>query len=251
MSSHDDMLEMVALFAVGALNKREARQVAVHLHGCTECQHEYNYLEPAVTATATSAEKGPEATTCARMKARIMRAVAPSSQKAPKTSARVWPAYLATAASLLFALATTIANIALNGQLREAQIHVNELHAQLATTSRNGAAQRAMLADLVAGDAKHFAVPGGEVIRRGDHVYLAMRSLPAPPKGHTYQAWILAVGAKAVTPSIRFVPSAAGIAVISLPEHASAINAIAVSIEPDGGSKAPTTKPLFIQPIAS
>jgi anti-sigma-K factor RskA len=73
-----------------------------------------------------------------------------------------------------------------------------------------------------------------------------MDGMPMPPKGHVYQAWTQHVGAQKMAPSITFMPDRSGVALVSLPMNASAIAAVAVSVEPEGGSKAPTTKPEFV-----
>jgi anti-sigma-K factor RskA len=82
------------------------------------------------------------------------------------------------------------------------------------------------------------------VLTHGDRLYLAMHGLPAPPRGRVYQAWTLAKGAKSVAPSVTFTPAGGGIAVVRLPEAATTIAAVAVSVEPEGGSKQPTTTPI-------
>jgi len=37
---------------------------------------------------------------------------------------------------------------------------------------------------------------------------------------------------------------------VQLPVNASGLAAVALSVEPEGGSKAPTSKPTFIQPLS-
>ena len=74
--------------------------------------------------------------------------------------------------------------------------------------------------------------------------------LPPLPKGKVYQAWTLPKGAKAVQPSLTFSPNADGVAVVALPVDASKVGAVAVSVEPEGGSKTPTTTPTFVRPIS-
>ncbi|MGB6986475.1 MAG: zf-HC2 domain-containing protein [Candidatus Aquilonibacter sp.] len=44
MNAHDEMLDNVAVYALGALNGDEARVVALHLRTCAGCQAEYNAL---------------------------------------------------------------------------------------------------------------------------------------------------------------------------------------------------------------
>jgi anti-sigma-K factor RskA len=228
MTSHDEMLDNIAMYALGSLSPEEAAEVAAHIETCKECRAEYQFMRPAVTAVAHSAEACADASTGAAaasplIKARVMQRVRAEArqQRVP----RVWPAYLFAAACLAIALITGLAQIALNARL---------------------VSQGQTIADLTAPDARRFAFSGGEVLTRGDHLYLAMRDLPAPPPGHVYQAWTLAKGAKAVAPSTTFLPGSGGATVVRLPETATTLAAVAVSVEPMGGSKQPTTKPIAL-----
>jgi anti-sigma-K factor RskA len=81
-------------------------------------------------------------------------------------------------------------------------------------------------------------------------MYLTLAKLPPLPRGKVYQAWTLPKGAKAVQPSLTFSPNADGVAVVALPVDASKVGAVAVSVEPEGGSKTPTTTPTFVRPIS-
>ena len=56
MTSHDEMLDNVAAYALGLLPASEAAAVADHLKTCESCRAEYDFLRPAVTALAYSAE---------------------------------------------------------------------------------------------------------------------------------------------------------------------------------------------------
>jgi anti-sigma-K factor RskA len=228
MTPHDEMLDNIAMYALGSLSPEEAAEVAAHIETCKECRAEYQFMRPAVTAVAHSAEACADASTGAAaasplIKARVMQRVRAEArqQRVP----RVWPAYLFAAACLAIALITGLAQIALNARL---------------------ISQGQTIADLTAPDARRFAFSGGEVLTRGDHLYLAMRDLPAPPPGHVYQAWTLAKGAKAVAPSTTFLPGSGGATVVRLPETATTLAAVAVSVEPTGGSKQPTTKPIAL-----
>ena len=80
----------------------------------------------------------------------------------------------------------------------------------------------------------------------GTHLYIALHNLPAPPEGHVYQAWTLPKASKTMAPSVTFEPGKSGATVVRLPEAATAIVAVAVSVEPEGGSKQPTTKPIAV-----
>jgi anti-sigma-K factor RskA len=102
------------------------------------------------------------------------------------------------------------------------------------------------LADLTSTDSQHYAVNGGDVVRHGNRLYIAMEAMGMPPHGKVYQAWLMHNGAKQMTPSVTFMPDRNGIAVIHIPAQASQIAMVAVSMEPEGGSKQPTSKPTFV-----
>jgi hypothetical protein len=157
---------------------------------------------------------------------------------------------LVAAAAVVFALVSTVQDIRLRSDLANAQRTSAQLQTRVAETQQTNENERDMLADLFAGNAKRYAVPNGEVIARGSHVYFALRTLPTLPKGKVYQAWTLAKGAKAVAPSVTFTPNGSGSAVVELPANATSLAAVALSVEPEGGSKAPTSKPTFIQPLS-
>ena len=50
MNSHDEMLEAVALLALGALPESEAAATASHAAACPECRAEYAELRAAADA---------------------------------------------------------------------------------------------------------------------------------------------------------------------------------------------------------
>jgi len=248
MNAHDDsMLDSVAVYALGALPPAEANAVRAHLETCAECREEYRQLLPAVSAVGASAE---DSEPSPLLKKRIMRQIRPNVGEMKAVRPIVWPAYAVAAACLVVALVTGIMNISLNSELRQNQTQLAQLSAHSAQVTRELALQRTAIADLVAPDSQRFPVQtgeaNGEVVRHGSRIYIAMNALPAPPKGKVYQAWTLRTGASTMSPSVTFVPNGNGVAVVPIPVNAKQISAVAVSVEPDGGSKQPTSKPTFV-----
>jgi anti-sigma-K factor RskA len=233
MRSHDEMLDAVAAYALGALSPHEASEVVAHLRDCPECRAEYRLLQPAVTAVAYSAEACADAGSGATvasplLKARIMKQVRGEIRR-PRESRR-WPAYAAAAACLALAIIAGGFDLSLSDRL-------NRERAQIAE-------QNQTIADFMAPDSHRRAFAHGEVLMHGQRLYIAMRDMPMPPRGKVYQAWTLAKGAKNVAPSKTFMPAATGMTVVRLPEAATTLAAVAVSIEPEGGSQQPTSKPI-------
>jgi anti-sigma-K factor RskA len=259
MNAHDAMLDDVAVYALGALPRDEARAVREHMAICPECTAEYRRLKPAVDAVAYSAEACPDAVSGAvvpspRLKARIMDQVRGSA--APRRLSNVgemravrpivWPAYAVAAACLAVALVTSAFNISLNEELHQSQAQFAQLGTHTKLLNRQVAAQRTELADLTSTDSQHYAVEDGEVVRHGNRLYIAMDSMSMPPRGKVYQAWIMRKGGTQMTPSVTFMPDRSGTAVVHIPARASQVVEVAVSMEPEGGSKHPTSKPAFL-----
>ncbi|HEY5258575.1 MAG TPA: anti-sigma factor [Candidatus Baltobacteraceae bacterium] len=244
--THDAFLDDVAAYALGSLRATDAARVREHLRLCPQCAAEYAALSEATTALAMGAqacqtgENGPQVS--AFLKGRIMRDVratldgdrrvdAPSM----RSHAATWPAYFTAAACLAIALIATASNFWLASRLSQAR--------------QDAAAMQTMLADTASAQARRIAVHDGDVIVRDGRVYIAMHDMTQPPKGMVYQAWTLARGAKTVAPSLTFMPDAQGVAIVAVPMDARALAAVAVSVEPAGGSKAPTTKPIAFAAI--
>lgn len=218
---HEEMLDLVAAYALGVVTPAEAEDVRRHLAHCETCRAEYAALRPAVDTLALEAQADVDDVTAARMKRRLMAQVAPPKRR------RFSVAPLVAAAAIVAFLATAFWSVGLHDRV-----------AQLETQN----------ADLSSPDAERYLVPGGTIVRNAGRVYVALSALPAPPAGHVYQVWTLARDAKAVEPSITFVPQAAH-AVVQIPNVPPDLAAIAVSVEPSGGSRQPTTKPLFLRKL--
>jgi len=198
-------------------------------------------LRPAVTAVAYSAEACESSASGAAvvsplLKARIMRQVRAGSP--PQRASRVWPVYLAAAACMALALFAGWQNVLLRHEVAQYQAQsVQQMQAQRR-------AQAQMLADLTASDSKRMPFRHGAVVMRGPHLYIATENMPMPPPGKVYQVWTLAKGATRVAPSSTFMPAPGGATVVRLPETATRLAAVALSVEPEGGSRQPTTKPI-------
>ncbi len=210
MSTHDEMLDSVAVYALGALDAAEARAVEEHLRTCDLCRAEYDALRPVVTAVGSAV--GTDLAPSALLKARIMREV--RSQKARAPRAVSWLPYAFAAACLLLAAGL-------------GAVVVEQNHA---------------IIDLAS--AQRYSFEHGEVLVSHDRLYVVARGLPALPNGKVYQLWTLAKGASNVTPSVTFTPDKGGNAIVPIPIDTADTVATAISIEPEGGSQQPTTKPI-------
>lgn len=245
MMAHDEMLDNVAVYALGVLPDSEARAVAEHLQTCDECREEYRQLSPAVTAIGRSAEVFEAADSPGPLlKARIMREI----RRAPEVSGHIArpPSYLGllAAACLVFAIAAGLLDWTLRRHVERDQAQIAAQSALLAQQSATLQRQSATIGDLA--NSKRYAFGPGTLLVNGPRLYIAMRALPPPPKGKVYQAWTLPKGSKRMAPSVTFEPGAGGATLLRLPESAQRVTAVAVSVEPAGGSLQPTSKPIAV-----
>jgi anti-sigma-K factor RskA len=255
--NRDEMMESVALYALGVLPREEAALIAAFIANDLEARREYLDLRAAADAIAHSADEPVDSATSSRMKERLMARVraAASGQTAARSRVQaaypawIWGAGLATAAAVVFSVVTVAQDVNLRGNLAAAQRRIQVLAAQNSQIERVAAQDRRTLTDLLAPDAKRYEVAAGTVVVRRDRIYFAFSKLPPPPKGHVYQAWTAPKGSTTVAPSVTFSPNADGVAVVALPVDATRVGAVAVSVEPEGGSKAPTTTPTFVKPL--
>jgi len=250
----EQLLDLVAAYALGVLPAAQYSLVASFILADADARREYNELRATANMVGLSAEEPVDSARAARMKERLMAAVRSDASprrvpSATRTSA-MWGTTLAAAAAVVFALVSVIQNFSLRSDLHESQQRVATLQTRILADRRTVARDRTMLTDLTASDAKRYTVAYGTVVTRGEHVYLALGSLPALAPGKVYQAWTLARGAKAVAPSVTFTPSQNGLTLVPIPDNAGSLAAVAVSVEPQGGSRQPTTKPAFVQPLS-
>lgn len=158
----------------------------------------------------------------------------------------VWPAYLVAAVCFAVAVALSLMNLSLLEQLRTAQAAATREQTRTTNVVRALASERSMLEDLMDADAQRFAITNGQVVLVRDRVYITMHDLAEPPRGKVYEAWTQPRNSSTFVPASTFVPDAHGVAVVGLLPAARDTGSVAVTVEPEGGSKAPTGKMLVI-----
>ena len=130
----------------------------------------------------------------------------------------------AVAATLAVALVGSLAwNVALRGQLDERV--VTDTYAIVAIGPAEGT--------------------NGEVlvVENQDSALVALSNLPALEPGQVYQVWLIDDGDP--VPNVTFQPNVAGAASVAVPGDVGAYRTLAITVEPSGGSIAPTTNPII------
>jgi anti-sigma-K factor RskA len=241
MAHDDDFLDLVAVLALGSLPEAEARRVASHLATCDTCRALFADLRPAADLIGYANEPAVlDELTSARMKARLMRVVRADVERvAPRRQAAPAAGWFAAAAAIVLAVLVGADDLAFRNSSE---------HAAARQRSELAAADAQVIA-LLAPGGKHFAVPQGEVVASAGRIVMAMKLAPLPA-GKVYEVWTLPKGAKAVQPSVTFSPAANGVAIVEIPVDPTGLAAVAVSVEPAGGSKAPTSSPTFVRKLS-
>lgn len=214
---HDDsMAELAALDALGALEVDEATLIREHMATCDACRAEYRRASRATAALAMSAAEAPPPA----LRARVWDAVS----KMPRAG-KVIPLWRRPATLVAVVAAIVIAVVGIN-QLR---------HGPAPERTWAGACTPAT------------ECTGARVVAlAGDRLRLEASGLKQLPKGKAYQAWIIPPKAKAPLPEPTFAVDASGSGSVEMSGTAMHGTVVAVTVEPEGGSQSPTTKPFLI-----
>jgi hypothetical protein len=267
-TGHDDTFyDTIAALALGVLPAGEAAQLAKHISGCADCRLLYGTMRAAADLVGYQEEALGDRfdeVSRFRLKTRVMKSIrsaepepvlpslngksrVPSARLQPIQ--RTWLAWAIAAAAIVIAAVDTISNTSLRDQNDRLAAIAGQQSSVAVVASEQARELDRRVAQMVAPGGKRYPFAGGMIVAANGHLVIAMRDLPALPKGKVYQAWTRKRGAAKMTPGATFSPDAAGIAFVDVPVSDHEISAVAVSVEPATGSKAPTTKPSFIRTL--
>lgn len=270
--THDDVRETLPLFVVGTDDRATRTELLEHLATCEECRRLLRDYHQAADALAHSVPQiRPRPELRARTLAAIVGGEAPRAVPAPPSTAPAvapparggWAPWLAAAAALVAALATAgllqmRAEVAdLRATVALWQARVADAEARLADAARNAQASQATLVtyrrqlDVMTADDLLLVSLGGLppasaaqgkafVSQSQNAILFTARDLPALPAERVYQLWAVA-GGQAISAG-TFVPDARGRSqlVADVPTLTVRPDALAVTVEPEGGVPAPT-----------
>jgi Anti-sigma-K factor rskA, C-terminal len=232
---HDEtMRDLASLYAIEALEQGadDWRLIRAHLPECAICQDEYRVARAGASALALSVAEAPPAELRARILSALPARTASSNVVALRR--RLFVA-LATAAAILVGLgaylSTTTAPTAV---------------APTPTASKTTTATWTAACAPKLGPGCH--AQGTISASPSNSMTFAMHGLAALPPGKTYQTWVIAPGASP-TPEPTFLPDSRGEGSVVIPVAPRKGLIVAVTVEPSGGSRKPTTKPFLVVSI--
>jgi anti-sigma-K factor RskA len=220
---HTTFKDEVGAYLLGALSDAERASFEGHLVDCPECRHEVERLRPAADMLPRSVEQVEPPPSLKRSLMEVVEREAKEHDGAPE---RV-------------SLGERLREL-LGGSLRPALVGAAVV---LAVAVGFGVAQlggedtRTITAQTTLPDAS------GSLKVHDDDAILEVRGMPSLEQGRVYQAWVQRDGM--IEPEPTFEVGADGRGVVAVPEDLSEADAVMVTREPSGGSRAPSEKPIL------
>jgi anti-sigma-K factor RskA len=262
-AGQDSPQDLAAAYVLGALSADESHRFEAFLATSPETQREVReYREVA----ALLALGGPDATSSlpGGLRARVVTRVAeqkPGPLSAVHEPAAVRPSsvvWVALAASLLLAIGLGAGLVSARERLAALETELVARNATLSHTAQQLAARQATLNSILEPGVELYQLtssgdpePGIQLFwnrQRNQAIVHGFRLKPVPT-GKAYQLWFIKGGAP--VPSVTFKPEADGHAKVenvAVPESG-ALTAAAVTVEPEGGSRQPTSPILMVGPL--
>ena len=238
--THDEMKELYELYVLGALEQDETAAIDEHVR--TECAHCLQQIQDARFVAAALSGIAEPVEPSARLRKRVIAIVKPEPPQ------RNWLFALgslsaACAALLIFALWTASSARSYRAQVADLQTERSQLREAVQILSRS----ETKTVQFGLANQPH----GRVFVNRNRGIVFVGSQLPTLASDRTFQLWL--IPAKGAPESVGvFRPNTTGdfVKVRREPVDTSRIHAVAVSVEPPGGSPAPTTTPILIVPLA-
>ncbi|HTC95224.1 MAG TPA: anti-sigma factor [Terriglobales bacterium] len=253
---HEQYAEDLALYAVGALEAGSCAQLEQHLKQCPACRHELEAMrgDAALLALAVSGPAPPQ-----RSRQRLLAAIAAGKEAQPESLRafavrRPWWSFAPVFASLLLAI-FAILLLRENMSLKQTN---DQLKRQVSDAENENQKAREIVALITAKDAMHVSLvsAGSPPAPHVKTIYqpstgrlcLMASNLNPLPAHMTYELWLIPKKG-APMPAGTFKPDAHGMAMM-MPENPEVpawteVKEFAVTMEPEGGSAAPTSDVLL------
>ena len=264
----EETREKAALYALGSLSQLEARAFEAHLReGCDVCAAELSEFQGVVGALDSGfAEEAPPPYLRDLLAVRISREPQEPFQKeiprreishrpdrtddARREVAPALPAPSRRGAILPWAVAAAFAVAALSlfVSWKQTRQEADSARQQLASVSGEAQELRARLNEPPT-DPRVIRLDGqppapdssGQIYwDKANNNWVVAVNLPRPPQGKVYQLWFVKPDVKINAGLIKLDEKGYGFSVINVPPEIGSLDAAAITLEPEGGSAAPT-----------
>jgi hypothetical protein len=250
MKDHAQYAEVLALYAVGALDPGEGSELRDHLRSCPECQQELAALRGDAALLALAAV-GPAPRARQRFVAAIGNAPRQQSLRPRLILGTLRPRWLSFA-PIAAALLLAIFSLMLWRVDSRLQRRLERTQAELQNTQEHLKKAQDLVALLHSPDSVQMTLvtvqrPAQPQIKtfyspRMGRLLLVAGSLEPLPEKKVYQLWLLPAKGGPPMPCGTFWPDAKGDAMMdhALSEAGIDAKGFAITVEPEGGSAAPT-----------
>jgi len=246
--THERFEDLKDAYVLGALPEEERLEFEQYLVAHPDLQVEIEELSTIAGLLAFSTH---EQEPSSELRRRIMdtveaEAVHPAEVVPPRASRRSWlaglseavgPRDLALAAAAMLVIGLFSWSMLLQGEVQDLQGRVQSLQSQPQDQSQGPQ----MIA--LGGAGTEQGVRAELLTLKDDRAVLVAENMPPAPEGKTYQIWV--IKGDTPKPSGLFEPKGDSIAAV-VETAVEGADTVAVTVEPEGGSKKPTTDPMLV-----
>ena len=249
--THTEMDELYELYVLNLLEPELAAEIDRHLaEGCDYCP---SHVKDAFALTAALAGVAPLEQPPAALRDRVLASIPETRSKIVAMPPPVAPERKSPGA--LYALSAACAALLLgciwlgyqNGQMRTDLTVANRNRTALEATLKNLARTGTQSVAFGKADAPH----GRVFVNRGTGVVFVGSDLPKIASGRTFQLWLIPASGGPQSAGTFQSDSQGSSVQVSPVTVEPGTKAVAVSVEPQSGSAAPTTTPIIVVPLAA
>ena len=243
MSLCQDFQDNFEFYALGLLDPAE--QIAIDDHLRTGCDTCGDALKDALAGKAIMMSMAPDVVPPARLKRRVMASVG------VQPMSWSWLAAVAASCMLIVALWLSVQERSRSVELAQARHTLIEVSGQ-----RDRLLQALSFLDdpstvpVSFGKGQPIPPHGNVFVHSKLGVLLIAANLPAAQAGKIYEMWVIPKGGAPRPAGLFQSQGGTAMHILSGPLDVGTVGAIAVTLEPEAGSSAPTSTPIIVAPVA-
>jgi anti-sigma-K factor RskA len=240
-----DLHILSGAYALDSLDEIERAGFERHLRSCGSCPAEVLEFQEATASLAERVAMEPPA----QLRSRVLTQVARTRQASPIVRVRRSRPSLRRLLAVAAAGVVIAGTAGLGGVAWQSQRTADDATVAAAREAAKAAAITRVLTDPDKLEASKRPSIGGTAVvvaARGKAV-LATDALPAAPSGKVYQVWRIDKNSTISSAGLLKLANGAGQSVV---DGVGKGDTVAISVEPAGGSRQPSTKPIVAIPVA-